>query len=184
MSDNAAREAFRWTANDGPLELGFLPGGLSSAATAITPDGSVVIGTSSSNSGTRGFRWTTDDGMVAISGLGMGSVQPMAVSDDGSFVVGAADGDGLQAFIWTEEGGTVALQPLLTHFGLDLTGWRLAQARAISADGKTIAGLGFNARGFPEAWLATVPEPSTWLLAGMALGFATLTKLLCRHRPN
>ena len=61
--------------------------------------------------------------------------------------------------------GTRSLQDLLVGLGADLTGWRLAQATDISADGLTIVGYGQNPNGFTEAWIATVPEPSMLMMA-------------------
>ena len=62
------------------------------------------------------------------------------------------------------------LQDVLTgDFGLDLTGWTLTQALGVSADGLTIVGRGTNPSGNTEAWLAVVPEPSTFTLAGLGL---------------
>ena len=60
---------------------------------------------------------------------------------------------------------------LTTDFGLgtSLTGWQLIEARGISTDGLTIAGIGTNPSGATEAWVAQlqpIPEPSTLLLLG------------------
>jgi hypothetical protein len=41
-------------------------------------------------------------------------------------------------------------------YGLDLTGWRLTRASAISGDGDTIAGYGVNPDGNTEAWIAHI----------------------------
>lgn len=51
--------------------------------------------------------------------------------------------------------------------GADLTGWNLHEVTvtAISADGKTFVGWGYNSREFPEAFIAVIPEPSTLALA-------------------
>ena len=58
-------------------------------------------------------------------------------------------------------------------FGLDLTGWQLIAASAITPDGRTIVGTGFNSDGNQEAWIATIPEPGSLVLlglGGLALG--------------
>ena len=47
---------------------------------------------------------------------------------------------------------------LMEEFGLDLEGWRLESAVAISADGQTIAGNGTNPAGQAEGWIAVVPR--------------------------
>ena len=40
---------------------------------------------------------------------------------------------------------------------MNLTGWSLTRASAISADGSTIVGYGQNGFGQPEAWRVTLP---------------------------
>jgi probable HAF family extracellular repeat protein len=169
------REAFRWTATDGPVGLGFLRmGDFSSEATAVTPDGSVVIGTSSSPTGTRAFRWTAQGGMIDLGNLGTPSTYAMGLASDGKTIVGTAEGS--QAFIWTESDGMSNLQTVLTGLGLDLGGLPLRQARSVSADGLTIVGVG-GVGAFQEAWVATIPEPSSFVLVTLAMVFALLASL-------
>jgi hypothetical protein len=48
----------------------------------------------------------------------------------------------------------------------DSTTWTLTAATGISADGKTIAGYGYNGT-TPAAWIATIPEPASILLLGL-----------------
>ena len=61
---------------------------------------------------------------------------------------------GRRAFIWDEENGMQILQEILENqYGLDLTGWTLVVAHAISADGNTIVGEGINPAGDDEAWV-------------------------------
>ena len=93
------------------------------------------------------------------------------VSADGSVVVGYSRSSfpggmddplgtpTIEAFIWDATNGMRSLQDVLTNdFGLGstLAGWTLTQATAISADGLTIVGLGFNPDGRNEAWIATI----------------------------
>ena len=164
--------AYRWTAAGGMVDLGDLPGGSdSSVSMAVSGDGQVVVGSSNSYSGTEAFRWDASSGMVGLGDIaGFGS-RALAVSEDGSVIVGWDDaGDGTDdAFIWNAENGMQDLQQLLTDQGLDLTGWNLSEAQGVSADGQTIAGFGTNPSGFTEAWIATVPEPSSALLLGLGL---------------
>lgn len=71
--------------------LGDLEGGpVSSMATSVSADGSIVVGTSYSSNGPEAFRWTAISGMI---GLGALSSNPFhseanAVSGDGHVVVG------------------------------------------------------------------------------------------------
>lgn len=136
-------EAFRSTI-DGPVEgLGALDD-WSSDAFALTPDGSVIVGRTSSITGEQSFRWTSATGMVGIGNLDPDEVSHSAaygVSADGSVVVGQSGDDMiLEAYRWTESSGMVGLG--------DFTGGSFnSTAQSISADGKVIVGSGTNAQG-------------------------------------
>jgi hypothetical protein len=45
---------------------------------------------------------------------------------------------------------------LTNNYGLNLTGWTLLEATAISPDGKTIVGYGTNPSNDTEAWIASL----------------------------
>ena len=47
-----------------------------------------------------------------------------------------------------------SLPTLGPQIALDITGWTLIEAHAISTDGFTIVGYGLNETGEPEAWVA------------------------------
>ncbi len=157
----AGMQAFRWTATDGMVGLGFLPGGRPySAATALSADGSTVVGMASTfTMGNRAFRWTSAGGMTDLGDLGVYSTAiAHGVSGDGRVVVGA---NGSVAFLWDESHGMRRLQDVLTGtLGLDLDGWELTGAYAVSRDGNTIVGTGINPTGNVEAWVARIPEPT------------------------
>jgi probable HAF family extracellular repeat protein len=161
-------EAFRW---DGSMTgLGDLPGGsFESWAQAVSADGSVVVGWGRSASGAEAFRWENGNWI----GLGYlpGKTSSIAedVSADGSIIVGSSTiSDVRDAFIWDEDNGMRNLQDILVNdYGLDLTSWTLQAATGVSADGLTIVGYGNSPSGDIEAWIATVPEPSTLLLLGL-----------------
>jgi probable HAF family extracellular repeat protein len=107
--------------------------------------------------------------------------QARGISADGSVVVGYASGSSSfhTAWVWDETNGMRELQQVLTDLGIDLTGWSLEEANAISADGLTIAGAGINPLGNYEAFVATIPEPSTGLLVSIGLtGLATRRRSL------
>jgi len=79
------------------------------------------------------------------------------VSVDGALIVGQANlaGKGWAgAFIWDAEYGARNLETILVAEGVDLTGWTLSGASAISDDGTTIVGWGKNPDGDQEAWVA------------------------------
>jgi hypothetical protein len=56
-----------------------------------------------------------------------------------------------------------------SELGLDLTGWNLTAATAISADGTKLAGTGTDPNGRTEAWLLVVPEPGVMALSALAV---------------
>jgi uncharacterized membrane protein len=164
--------------------LGDLPGGaVESSAMAASSDGSVVVGGSSSAASRpnldEAFRWTREGGMRGLGFLPGGDVTlAYDVSADGSVVVGGgytARGTNLiSPFIWTEQGGMRDLQRLLTDdLGLNLGGWDLGIATAVSADGTVISGNGTNPQGASEAWRAVIPEPGT--LSLLTLGVMVLS---------
>lgn len=189
------REAFRWTQETGMVGLGDLPGGDSwSIAEAVSSDGSVVVGVSESALGREAFRWTEATGMVGLGDIpgGIFESRAHAVSDDGHVIVGLSFTDvGTQAFIWDDAHGMRLLEDVLVNdYGLDLTGWILASANAISGDGLVIAGQGFNPEGKFEGWVvslrldevAAVPEPGVLGMSGSALVLAGCFAACIRRR--
>jgi probable HAF family extracellular repeat protein len=169
-------EAFRWELADGcdpgavgdpcRIGLGDLPGGaFTSAATAVSADGSVVVGKSQSDLCGEAFRW--EDGVMTGLGTlpseGYGSIA-VGVSSDGSVIVGNIGGvyridPPVEAFVWTEINAMRSVRSVLVdEFGLDLTGWTLTSAAGVSDDGLTILGNGINPDGESEAWIAVLPS--------------------------
>lgn len=167
-------EAFSWTSGGGAVLLGDLPGGAFNAqANAISDDGTVIVGSGTSALGTEAFRWTSGDGMVGLGDLPGGTFSSVAnaASANGSVIVGqGASAAGNDAFIWTAGGGMLSLRDILVSAGLDMTGWTLTAATGVSDDGLTIVGTGINPLGQTEAWIATVPEPTS--VALLVLGLA------------
>ena len=118
--------------------LGDLEGGVfRSGANAVSADGSFIVGWGISGNGTEAYRWTEETGMVGLGDLAGGSFssQATAVSASGTIIVGSAmTARGTEAFWWTQEGGMRTLQEVLEAQGVDLAGWRLTSATAISSD--------------------------------------------------
>ena len=158
-------EAFRWTAAGGLVPLGELPGGaVGSQGRAVSNDGDVVAGVTSSSLGNEAFRWTIAGGMQGLGDLSGGSFSSDAIgiSGDGSVIVGAGTGpSGTVAVYWDDTGIHDLRDVLVTDLGLDLTGWTLSKAYSASDDGKVIVGYGIDPRGLTEAFIADlhVPEP-------------------------
>jgi uncharacterized membrane protein len=139
-------EAFLWeAATDTTTPLGFLPGGQNrSVAYGITPDGSVIVGSSVSGNTGSGFDEAfrkTEEGMIGLGFLPNAAFNSVAfgVSDDGKQVVGAAasalsGSNSTEAFVWD------ATHQQMTALG-DLPGGSFfSRANAISGDGQVIVG--------------------------------------------
>ena len=118
--------------------LGFLSGeDDESDATAVSADGSVVVGSASSHVGTNreAFRWSRDTGMVGLGGLNHPGQNQRSVatgvSGDGAVVVGDSTigrtkGFDVLGFRWNAEGGLAAMPDLpmgeANHNGLSVSG--------------------------------------------------------------
>ena len=101
--------------------------------------------------------------MVGLGDLPGGSFYSRAegVNANGSIIVGSGNDDsGQTAIIWDATNGMQRVSDVLTAGGVDLTGWTLTSAQAISDDGTVIAGNGVSTNG-TEAWIATLDLPLT-----------------------
>jgi probable HAF family extracellular repeat protein len=182
------KQAFRWSAMTGMVGLGRLPGGTFSEARDVSADGSIVVGVSEFpatpfTQSTQAMLWSEETGMIGLGDLPGGTFLSMAnaVSADGQLVVGQSSIERLDfpcfcdvydAFLWDAVHGMRSLKGILSQdFGIDLTGWELSAATAISPDGTAIVGRGINPDGNQEAWLAIIPEPVTLMMMAMG-GFA------------
>jgi uncharacterized membrane protein len=173
-------EAFRWTQQTGMVGLGLIPGAIESLAHGMSPDGSVIVGENRFPSPLNAMRyeasyWTEADGWVSLGDLPGGRISSIAydASANGSAIVGSGQTTTtstpfIRAFYWTPQSGMVNFQDYLTSLGVtNLDAWTLHEARGISHDGRTIVGWGTH-NGRTEAWVATIPEPSTIVLAVLA----------------
>jgi probable HAF family extracellular repeat protein len=160
------------------MGLGDIPGGrFYSAATAVSADGSTVVGYSESGVNNPGgtpryqaFRWTAAS-VIALGDLPGGNFysEPYAVSSDGSVVAGySSDAEHFhQAFRWTEDNGMVSLGRLPPP-GVNPGGFAGGNyAQGMSADGSVIVGGG---QGEAFRWTASDGMVGLGLLPG-DLGF-------------
>ncbi len=109
----SGNHGFRWTAATGVVDLGTLPGTSMSAVTAMSHDGSILVGIS-------------DNDFITFSA-------PLR---------GPSFGNNARAFRWTAASGMRDLTQLLAATGVDMTGITLSSALTISADGTLIGGSG------------------------------------------
>jgi uncharacterized membrane protein len=168
------RRAFRWTAAAGTTLLDQRPGIVGSDATAISADGSAIVGWAYDATDVhRPFRWTATTGFQLLGGDVVGEATDATA--DGSVVIGNGGpipGSG-GAFLWDEAHGARDLKTALAQeYGLDLAGWQILSADAITPDGTVIVGRGSHSQfGENVAWRAVLPEPGAGalLVAGVAL---------------
>jgi probable HAF family extracellular repeat protein len=135
------REAFCWTPRGGIVGLGTLSGGYNSEAVAVSADGRVVVGTSTTwPPYEQAFRWTAEEGMVGLGFVPPGEYSSVAraVNADGTVIVGMS---GAEAFRWTAETGMVGLGDLPG-------GYVSSSAYAVSADGSVVVGAGQTDDGY------------------------------------
>jgi probable HAF family extracellular repeat protein len=177
---NNRRQAFRWTESTGLIRLALPPNATTASAQAVTPDGSILVGSVGfPATGREALRWTQTDGMIGLGDLPGGRVIGVAndVSADGSVIVGDSETfyqDGVravnEAFYWTASSGMLNLRDLLVSSGVTgLNGWMLTEANGVSADGLTVVGTAIDSTGVQQAFVATIPEPSTIALASSGL---------------
>jgi probable HAF family extracellular repeat protein len=187
---NIKGEAYRWTLEGGVERLGDLPGGqFKSHAFGISADGSIVVGAGTISADGRSkeaFRWTSETGMIGLGDLpgGESFSYAYAVNGSGSLVVGFSRTDlGDIAFVWDQFHGMRNLKDaLFSDYGLDLSGWTLQGAYGISIDGRTIVGTGINPLGQREAWVVTIPEPTSLGLA--LLAWAVFLSRQCKFKAR
>lgn len=155
--------AVLWPAIGAGMIIGKLPGDDSAYASAVSRDGTVVVGTSiDSAQRPRAFRWTQANGIIPLaSGLaGIIGSSATAVSGDGRTIVGwATTPTGDTAMMWDADHGLRSIEVVLfSDYNTVLNGWRLIHANAISDDGRTIAGYGTNPQGQTEGWVLKLPS--------------------------
>jgi hypothetical protein len=168
---------FIWSAADGATYWDIVTA-RGSPHPQISDDGKVVVG-SDFFPFTFGsaWRWTKQGRVVPLGPMpdGKRTLAATGVSGDGSIIVGDSEidptaqvtirtseccGFGLnrKPFIWDEvHGARYLFEVLRSDYGLSeaLAGWRdVAFNVRISADGRTITGLGVNPDGKGEAWVA------------------------------
>lgn len=168
--------AFRRASSGGLIALPDIAGALvNAAATDVSADGLVIVGfanTSPAHTSQReAVRWEAPGYAPLLLGALPGVTAPgsraTAVSPDGTRIVGSAnDASGSDtAFLWDAPHGMRELASVLREeYGLDLGGWRLEEARDISATNAagefTIVGAGIDPAGHPQGWVALLSLPA------------------------
>jgi uncharacterized membrane protein len=179
---------FQWTSQSGPQLMDFPQDAFFTGGPGVSADGSTIVGEWAHLGGIgEVFVWTEQGGLVGLGDLpgGASGSYGGSLSANGRIVVGTSFTgtwnpapdltiDTTTAFIWDAEHGTRSLPDALrTEYGLDLQGWELWEATAISADGTTIVGNGISPDGYWRTWIAEVPEPSSVLYLLLSLVLAS-----------
>lgn len=178
--------AYRWTSQTGRVDLIAPPSSPSSRALGVSADGNTIVGTYFIDNHYEPMRWTADSGMVSLGGLpGFEAFGSMAnaISEEGT-IVGysfSSKKGYFEAVVWDSTHGIQSLTDMLIDYGI--RDWELDQADAISADGRTIVGNGYNrSSGRREAWVLTIPEPTAATLLICGVAFCVRRQSLGRHK--
>jgi probable HAF family extracellular repeat protein len=138
-------ESFRWSPDGGMALLGHIDGGAVHAVWAWlegTPLRRISAG--------RGYSFSVAHGVTPGGARVVGwTAWPRSV--------GSATSLDSEATLWDSQQGMRRLRDALEELGLDLDGWTLTSARAISDDGRSIVGTGRSPSGRKEGWIATLP---------------------------
>ena len=134
--------AFLWSPATGIESLAPMEGGPESFSTAISHNGSVVVG----GNGTA-FRWTRSGGMQNLGILpgGTGSYAT-GVNSDGTVIGGVSflSGGGERGFVWTAMGGLQALSTPSSLSPVHLQNWDYSRAYGVSANGAVLVGMVYS----------------------------------------
>jgi probable HAF family extracellular repeat protein len=144
--------AFRWMPSGGLEDLG-LTTGTESIATAISADGTVVVGEArDANRFWRAFRWTASTGMVDLGTLGGPESAAFAVNKDGTVIVGSSltnsSSGSNHIFRWTAKTGMEDVLTVLDADGVHKADkWvQLNNLVGVSTDGTVMVGYGLSPR--------------------------------------
>jgi len=121
-------------------------------AEGVSADSTVIVGFSSIDDFPEAVKWTAEDGLVVLPDL-PGSSLARAASGDGTIIVG--DGSNASvALMWDPVHGARRIADVLQNdHGIDLAGWRLRVATAVSDDGRKIVGYADDSEFYERAWL-------------------------------
>ncbi len=126
-------QAFRWSLGHDPQKLGLLPGGSYSWASAVSANGSVIVGFGDLPGQVTAFRWTLAGGMQPLAGQpDKVPSQANGITPDSQIIVGYL---GNEAMYWSDTTGFV-------NIGL-LDGAGFSNANDVSADGQVIVGYNY-----------------------------------------
>ncbi|MGQ0555801.1 MAG: hypothetical protein ACT4PN_07665 [Nitrospiraceae bacterium] len=193
------RQAFRWTQAGGFQNIDNPAQPTLSLATAVSGDGTVVVGqVRDSNSANRAFRWTTQtQTMQNIGPLpGYATAAAIGVSDNGKIVVGISNPNFLQyqgpvlgwgqgiAFRWTQAKGIQDLRQILVDDGINMTGITLVSVTGMSRDGQWIQGQATTSQTGPNETVAYIVQVCDADIGGPCLATGGTAPFTLGASPN
>lgn len=156
-------QAYRWTSSGGVQGIGYLPGGNRSTASAITPDGSKVLGASSAATSPDDFPdtfflWSASGGMTDLGHPKLpGYAGGSAISADGEI---AMVGFGEKSYVRRiDYPFYFDFEEVLAQAGAGsaIDGWSGFRVSGMTDDGNTAYGQATNPAGRPEGFIAQFP---------------------------
>jgi uncharacterized membrane protein len=153
---------WRWTQAAGVVDLS--AGAWSGRAFGVSPDGGTVVGSRSLGGPNEAFAWTSGGGRADLGFLaGYDSGTALDASNGGQRICGTMLLNGVAgsnvAAVWDRGLGWRDVRGVLSAAGVNMTGWILQFAWAMSDDGRVVVGYGVNPAGNTEAWRAEIPLP-------------------------
>lgn len=111
------------------------------------------------------WRWSEETGLEPLGRMTEGSQSGLAtvVNADGTIILGGDSFFGQRpgtggGWIWQEGVGFTSLNTYFESFGFDVTGYNFGLPTAMSADGLTIVGRGYDINdGYESGWVVTLP---------------------------
>lgn len=137
---------FRWSDITGIVQLQPILSSTLCAAGGVSGDGKTIVGTCLV-SGNTGIRWTESAGMISLGQFGNGgfrSSNALAISSDGSIIVGIGHPVLNGAVLWDSAG----VASILGKVEGDIS----AAANAVSRDGSVVAGYSTQPSGYQRAF--------------------------------
>ena len=125
------------------------------------------------------FRWTLSNGFEDLASADWGAVSPghaLATDRTGSRIVGFLFNSLSYASVWSRQTGTIQLDTYLQSQGLDLTGWTLLEAQAVSDGGDVVLGLGYRQGAAGQDDIAVA-----WRVSGLLSAGRSRVRFDCRE---
>jgi hypothetical protein len=158
-----------WWADGGGLMIDSVQAGPGEVL-AIGTDGRMVAGVVNLD----GFYWTQDAGLIDIgklpTSLPTDTTYLNAIAAKGQLIFGGCGdpfGGGVQAIVWTADGGMQPLQPIAAAQGVNIpSGYVLSDIVSSSEDGTTLLGYGLDTQMMQSSFVLRLPVSAYGITSG------------------